>query len=782
MKYDVSIILTLHKEGNLCLPTMKSIISGIKEATRSGVKSELIIALDSPSIKTQSTARNFLENIEINTKFLVLNLNDPGLARNEAVLNSEGSYVVFCDGDDLYSNNWFLRAYQEITLSESNKKHIVHPEAALSFGQEHTLMYQIDSVELLSKNLTNLLLYDNFWVSGSLLSRDLALEFPFRGNGEFFGHEDWGWNAELTGSGVTHLVAAGTAHFIRKKKRKKSLSKIKAGQNLYPFFGELFEYTHSRKTLIGLSGILKNDVTTKESNPKFKFLKSVVKYVYRTLKVKLDESVPSLDLLSGLPAAPPSYVRLNSDVERASILKGLDPDIHFYRNSEFENRIVWVSSIGIAGFQQNIETLPALSGLTKFPLWLADLAAEQSRFEKALRPSKMVPPPIWGGLHANRPEISDSQMDLLHGVDMVLFGPWLTLGGADFTLVQLALEGKRNGYSPLIFVTSGDVDDRWSQTLTKNNIPVIEKDLSSFDPVTQGLFIRHILEFVNPKWVHVMNSGAAWNYLRLVAPKKASKNQFTLSVSLFCHDYDAWGKAGGYLTHLREIQEKIHFVITDNNDLKRLASEELRVNSLPIFKLSHPVKVRTDEGLTPEIPSHRPPKIFWASRPVRQKNIKLAFEVISRSKDRRLEVHWAQIENLGQSEVRALEPIVNRVTFTKKNLVLHQISEGRPGVFFYTSLWDGLPVVVLEALAAGLYVVAPELPSLKSSLPDDIIDYFSHEDDLDKITEVLDGAIEKSKLGLNEAGRKFIRAYHSSENFQSEFNNVQEFILSGKMG
>ena len=86
----------------------------------------------------------------------------------------------------------------------------------------------------------------------------------------------------------------------------------------------------------------------------------------------------------------------------------------------------------------------------------------------------------------------------------------------------------------------------------------------------------------------------------------------------------------------------------------------------------------------------------------------------------------------------------------------------------YTSLWDGLPNVVLEALGAGLFVVAPKLPGLVASCGDEIVEYYDHDDPLESIAAVLENALTKSSKGLNRAGIEFVARNHSLECFSSD--------------
>jgi len=778
-RIDLSVIINLHNEKELVLPTLGSIRNGMEEVKRFGNRIELVIVFDDADSETKNITKGFFSSNESSTVvFLEVDFGDLGLARNAGIEKSRGEFIGLCDGDDLYSENWFLESLNVAKSYHQPENVVVHPEVALTFGRESALRFHVDTNELSSRKSTNVLFFRNLWVSGCLASRRLFLASKFKKTGDHFGYEDWGWYADLTANRVDHVIAARTSHFIRKKHEKKSLAELTSAKKLLPDIRKL-----SRLRIVD------ERKSSSYFSPRLQEILSNLREAYATtlaihyLRRFLSKYSPKYRRkLNFRYQAPPSYMRLNHDVYRASLLGEIDANTHFNVYSKIEQRPVWVSSMGLGQAQAEVGLVPELSRHCSFPTWLAVSASQQSKFERKLSISKLNPPLPVNNFREEFPEISAAESRTLRSSDLLILVPWLKPGGADFAIVQIALQAKLMGLSPVILSTTEGVEETWQKVLDSNQIPVIQKPLSKFTPETQALFISQLIFSSELKWVHIMNSEAGWNLLDFRIRGALHDQGPKISVSLFCHDYDSSGVKAGYLSKLPTTKENIDFILTDNGYLSSLIRSEYEIDNIPIFQLRHPINCH--EQTTPYLPSSSSsPKVVWASRPVAQKNIKLAFQVLSRLEQTNLEVHWASVDDLQDSEIAEYSKVRDRVMFSSSQRTLIDMFSGQSGVFFYTSLWDGLPNVVLEALGAGLFVVAPRLPGLLYSCGDELIDYYSHDDHLDSIAAVLDNALRRASNGMNVAGIEFVAKQHSLKSFSSDIRNflsVERIIKNKK--
>lgn len=214
---DVTAIITGHREGLICGPSIASAQEAIGHACQQGIAVEAIVVLDAPddlSISMFQDCQSWCR------KLVVTDYRDPALTRNRGVREAEGRFITFLDADDLWSFNWIARAYS--LCSASDKEVVIHSEINVIFGGTSQLWLHVDSespyVDL------NYLQIGNYWDALAFARRDTYLTHPFQKN-DFdagFGHEDWHWNCLTIAAGITHWPAPGTVHMKRRRKGSQS--------------------------------------------------------------------------------------------------------------------------------------------------------------------------------------------------------------------------------------------------------------------------------------------------------------------------------------------------------------------------------------------------------------------------------------------------------------------------------------------------------------------------------------------------------------------------------
>lgn len=213
---DITAILNIHNEGFLAENSLKSLIRAKESAEAFGLSVEVLIAADN----VDDTTQKFLDIASVlASKVVKVTLGDLGLARNAAVEASSGRFIAFLDGDDLWSENWLVKAYQ-LAINDPQQT-VWHPESNLFFGPSGVaywmIHYDIDTepADWVSLGLRN------HWTSLSFGAREIYKNVPYphinlnRG----YGFEDWAWNAESVAAGYYHRAVTGTAHLIRVKER-----------------------------------------------------------------------------------------------------------------------------------------------------------------------------------------------------------------------------------------------------------------------------------------------------------------------------------------------------------------------------------------------------------------------------------------------------------------------------------------------------------------------------------------------------------------------------------
>jgi glycosyltransferase involved in cell wall biosynthesis len=210
---SISCVLALHNEGLIAHKTLKSINRASAFAQRKGLSVQMVITLDRPTSET----KDYIERSSVvppMAKLIPTNFGDLALVRNEGIANSNGEFIAVLDGDDLISENWLVRAYE---TSQEDPRYIVHPEVSVYFDQKNLLFFHPD-MRRADFDETNIVI-ENYWTSLCFSRRETFLKVPYIATPRFsrFGYEDWHWNCEMMAAGFIHVVASGSAHFIRVK-------------------------------------------------------------------------------------------------------------------------------------------------------------------------------------------------------------------------------------------------------------------------------------------------------------------------------------------------------------------------------------------------------------------------------------------------------------------------------------------------------------------------------------------------------------------------------------
>lgn len=215
---DLSVVVTVHREGLLIHKTLRSVFEALKKVEENGYLYEVIIHIDNGDQKTKDYLKKY-KNIEY-IRVFENNFGDTGPSRNFARQKAAGRYVAFLDGDDLISDNYFIDA---VRILESEKEEIiVHPEAVLTFGvgQPNVLTLQRDSSE---KDIF-ILLGENRWGSVLVAKKETLAKTPYRVLRAGYGHEDYVFNIEAIQNGFLHRIAKGTVLFYRRSDKSRLTS------------------------------------------------------------------------------------------------------------------------------------------------------------------------------------------------------------------------------------------------------------------------------------------------------------------------------------------------------------------------------------------------------------------------------------------------------------------------------------------------------------------------------------------------------------------------------
>ena len=239
--YDISVIVTAHREGSLAHHTMNSLMRAIGSANSHAVATEIVIVLDNPDTKTEEYfSRYHGAGMAVHR----VDFGDPGLSRNHGVHVSSGKYVAFLDADDLFGKNWLRAAYD--TAEKTSGHSVLHPEYSVCFERENLIAKHLGIYDD-AFCLKNLLEY-NYWSVFCFTQREVVTQTPFvkAALDDGFGYEDWHWCCEVLSRGIPIMTVPETCVFVRRKLEGSRLSGHNQYKTLIPPSGLFDPETFSR--------------------------------------------------------------------------------------------------------------------------------------------------------------------------------------------------------------------------------------------------------------------------------------------------------------------------------------------------------------------------------------------------------------------------------------------------------------------------------------------------------------------------------------------------------
>lgn len=213
--FDVSAVITFHREGVLAHTTLYSIERCRSTAEQNGLSVEFVITLDNSDAETRRIVLGHPALRDCDQVFEV-SYRDLSTCRNHAVAHARGDIIGTFDGDDYFSGNWIERCVS--IIRENGDKTILHPEIMVAFGAWNAFWWQVDQLGEYYK--PEALLTINYWNACAFAARSAFDTCPYHVSrvGEAgFGFEDWHWNCETIAHGFVHRPARGTVRFERRK-------------------------------------------------------------------------------------------------------------------------------------------------------------------------------------------------------------------------------------------------------------------------------------------------------------------------------------------------------------------------------------------------------------------------------------------------------------------------------------------------------------------------------------------------------------------------------------
>lgn len=772
---DLSVIVTAHSETVVSGPTMRAADIAVAEAEAAGFTVERLVALDNATAATQAF---FGQPALDHWRKLDLDGGDLGRTRNAVLPLSAGRAIAFLDADDLFSRNWLAEGMKR--LAEAGPRAIIHPELNWLFDGARSVYQKIEQDDPFFTPYH--FYFMNYYDSLCLAPREAHEEIPYvnRDIPRGLSFQDWQFAIETMAAGWRHVHAPDTIIFKRRRDTSlvtESRTRSALVRSIEPMaidrVAQLAKAAEGAKPAPGAQ----ERPAPQASEPPHHGAGFEAR-VARAKALHRDQGEPDLYKAVRRHFDHSYYLSANPDI---AALEEVDPVGHFLRAGAEEGRNP-SPTFGLRAYADRLVaagTNPVPEGAELYRHWIevgrargisgvpfrgfsgvcAALGRDPAGVERdwlarfnALRARLVhgelghqarlcaeIEPIIelsWPAAHEVKiPPFQDSMTvtrtaaihDLHKQAGFRRARAVITVNRARFGGAR-RIEGhlahalaELSGPDEVVLITTED-----GGALPPGRLPegVRVLDMSSWAarlPAKQRQrLLVELIRSLKAEVVFNVNSRTLWD--ALVPYGDALAASCRIVPCLLCEERSALGHRTGYpLTRFYRHFDQAGAVCTDSHYL----AEKLRSAFLvppeqadKLIVLPGPV-----DATIPLAPAPRPsarPQVFWAGRLDPQKRPDLLFDIARLVPGAQFRVWGAEVMGSGTD---AFGRIPGNVTLEGRYDAFTDLPLQEAAVFLYTSGWDGVPQILLEAAMAGLPIVGtavggtPEVLDASLSFP-----------------------------------------------------------------
>lgn len=657
--YDITAIVIARAEGALLYRTLRSIMAAVEEATKHGIKTEVLVVLDSPTRETQEYA----PRITARWPEAKCQLSPSGSGMMSGVTQATGTYIAVIEAADLICHAWLHTAFQKARQQQSSNI-AVHAELSLEFGPELVLR-EHRATRLMAGQLLELA-FQRIWTGTFLTSKETLLSIPYLevDADSGFGDAARYWYCNLLAAEGQVVIAPQTCVFVRNQPKPADATGIVTRNTLLrptPFLSPRFlreqnaieadtkqptSADSSTTEPAGLRGQLESAAKRiSASTEKFPAIQKSLGYVYRKVVGKNDplHSVP--DWL------------LNEWKLLAEIEPGLFPDRETLSQVE---RASW----------------------TELPETKAYLALCQSI-------------------------TTQPQTDHAPPYSHVVLLPWLKRGGAEHEAIHyiVAVASDRSN-RVLVVLTEG------SEAPWQDRLPAEVKLLDFWGlsrhlrPHYRQRLLAQFLVQLQPSVVQIVSSQLGSQIFANYGRALSQISQ--LYAPAFCAEISPEGKLLSYVvTYLPEYARYLTAIHADNARVLDYLAETFAIDKAKMFVHYQPIQIQThaDAPQPPRSTLH----VLWAGRLDRQKRPDLLLAIANACRAMDMHFHAYGSSLLPWDKAKVDFEQAENVTYHGGFNGLASLPMADFDVFLNTSQWDGMPNILLEAGSVGLPIVTSDV-------------------------------------------------------------------------
>jgi len=725
---NLSIIITVHAEGILLHKTLASVRRATAHLDAANITWEVLIHADNPKPNTLAYFEAHQEQLA-EYRMFTNQFGDLGSSRNFSVKQAKGDFATFIDADDLMSERWLIDAYNFLQTKPIGE-YIAHSESTVEFGSADSVVVKHGEINQATDTL--LTVFSNRWNSIIMAPRELLLSEPYSANAPGYGYEDWHLNCRFIARGLHNVLIPETVIFVRRKADNSEWLRQKMNRLVLPA-NPLFTFSNIRKLSVAGAGAADSTENTED--------------------------------ISAIVQAPTAVQQLKQ--KAAPILRRVPLAERVARKAYRTLRPVPEPVISVQTDSSG-----------RLPEWLITEWRAIHSIEKLLFPSteliKTVP--IYDSLTPEHYQTGEAFKKLVDHTtkdtyDYILFVPWLKTGGADLVCIRHAnaLKAARPDKNVLVIATLGD-DSPWADQLADG------VDFIPFGQITSGLsvelqyrLLEQLIENSHAQYLHIVNAALAYDFATSHEAYITATNKKLIATS-FSQSVDGTGRIFGYShTHVPLVYEMATLITTDNQAVVDMWQSEYGFDPARLRVQHTPQEV--PELHIPERPLQKGKlRVLWTARISPEKQPELLAKIAREVKDLpiSIDMYGPLDEPYGQAYVRSLP---SNVTYHGMHKGFFTLPLETYDVLLYTSLFDGMPLTILEAAGARLPIISSQVGGIPAFIGDDQAGILVHDiEKTDEYVSALKQLLEHPELlkKYSDEAYKRLDERHSEKAYQKQ--------------
>ncbi len=710
-KIDLTVGVSAHSEGLLLYKTMRAVLNGVSRVHEVGKTVEIILHLDAADEVTREVAEKFRG--EKNMRIVENSFKDISKVWNFIAEEAAGEYLAFVDGDDLVSENFFVRAVE--MLDKTKEEIVVHTEGVVTFGVgTGDVIFTLQKDSAGKDKDTMLLLGENPWASGLIAKTSTFVETSYRAKRAGYGYEDFVFNIETTNKDIRHVVAPGTVLFYRRDAGRDGVNNN--NNNTIPYM-ELFDFSR--------------------------------------VKELLAEPEPA-------ETKPVETVKLSAKERGYKVYKKI-------RDNDFLNFFITPVAKTVLKAQGRLPKPVKEVSEEIFNEW-----QKMNEIETQLMPTRDIPHMVSYSAE-RRIKVGEGYFKIAKSVtklpDYVFIVPWMIRGGADKVVLNY-IEAMHAAHPKWHFavIATLKADNNWAGKLPEY------VDFIDFGKIANGysdmdrrdLFTRMIVQ-LKCKKLHIVNS--EYGYVWAREHKNLIRAEYTLNVSLFSHDYvpetDLREKFSYDDPYLFEIYDIVNKVYTDNQAVVDYTMKHNGFLTNKFVVQYQPIEVMEHEPKTGLVQEGEM-SLLWASRVTPQKIPEMIVE-IGKKLPRNVKIYV--YGEMAEPKYQGMFDGISQVEYCGRFDGFLSLPIEKMDALLYTSAIDGVPNVLLEAAAVGLPIIAGDEGGVSEVVKNEktgllVSDKTDAEEYCEKVGWAYNNMDKMREFAI--AAQKLVEKQHSKHEFYEE--------------